>query len=151
MRIRIPGRTVGLVAAVLAAGALGWFGSAVLSPSSAPTHNSDRADSDAYFAGLLAGEAQGRQEGRALQEGTALPKNARHAVSDAFNAGYTAGANDAFAGYDGGWTLSAPYIVTLNEGAGQIVYRIDSRTVVKARVTYQLCADGHDICQERRR
>jgi hypothetical protein len=151
MGIRIPGRAVGLVAALLAAGALGWFGSAVLSPSSAPAHNSDRADSDAYFAGLLAGEAQGRQEGRALQEGTALPNNSRHAVSDAFNAGYAAGANDAFAGYDGGWTMSVPYVVTLNEGAGKIVYRIDSRTPVKPGVNYYLCANGHDICQEHRR
>jgi hypothetical protein len=148
MRIRIPGRAVGLVAALLAAGAIGWFGSEALSASSEST--SDRTDSDAYFAGLLAGEAQGRQEGRALQEGIALPKNARHAVSDAFDAGYAAGANDAFAGYDGGWTLSVPYVVTLTEGAGKIVYRIESRTPVKAGMNYYLCANGRDICQERR-
>ena len=106
---------------------------------------------DAYFAGLRVGEAQGRQEGRALQEGASLPRGSRQPVTDAFNAGYAEGTNDAFAGYDGGWALSAPYVITLEEGSGQIVYRISSRTPIAANVNYYLCADGHDICQERRR
>jgi hypothetical protein len=136
-----------VVAGVLVVGALGWFGHAVTHHQASPQRVSD---SDAYFAGLRAGEAQGRQDGRAMQEGVALPKDAQQPVRDAFGAGYTAGANDAFAGYDGGWTMGVPYVVTLASGHGQIVYRIDGRTPVKAHVSYYLCADGHDICQERR-
>ena len=80
----------------------------------------------------------------------ALPKNSQHAVRDAFDEGYVAGANDAFAGYDGGWTMAVPYVVTLTGGSGQIVYRIDTRTPVAAHTNYYLCAGGREICQERR-
>jgi hypothetical protein len=148
MRVRATSKALILIAAILAAVALGWFGRTLVRHDASPEQVSE---SDAYFAGLRAGEAQGRQEGRAAQEGVALPGNSRQPVRDAFNAGYVAGANDAFAGYDGGWTTSVPYVVTLDGGSGQIVYRIDSRTPVEAHVNYYLCADGHDICQERRR
>lgn len=151
MRVRATSKTFVLVAGIagiVAAVALGWFGRAIVHSDTSPAKVSD---SDAYFAGLRAGEAQGREDGRAMQEGVALPAHARTPVDDAFRAGYAAGANDAFAGYDGGWTMSVPYVVTLVEGSGQIVYRIDSRTPVEAHVNYYLCADGHDICQEHRR
>ncbi len=85
-----------------------------------------------------------------MQEGVALAEDARQPVRDAFDAGYTAGANDAFAGYDGGWTTGVPYVVTIEAGNGQIVYRIDTRTPVEAHINYYLCADGHGMCQERR-
>jgi hypothetical protein len=101
----------------------------------------------AYFDGLRAGEAQGRMEGRAIQEGAALPAGDRHAVHDAFAAGYTAGLNDAFAGYDGGWSLGVPWVVTLEGGSGQVAYRIRDRTRVLPGVDYYLCPDGHHLCQ----
>lgn len=101
-----------------------------------------------YFDGLQAGEAQGRRVGRALQEGAALPSAARRPVQDAFSAGYAAGANDAFAGYDGGWTIAAPYVITIAAGAGDIVYRIKDREPMQAGISYYLCADGRSICHE---
>jgi hypothetical protein len=104
-----------------------------------------------YAAGVRAGRAQGVQEGRALQEGAALPADARDAAAAAFNAGYGAGANDVFGGYDGGWSLATPYLVTLNSGAGAVTYRIVSRTPVQAGVNYYLCPHGPVICQEPRR
>lgn len=134
-----------VTAGILAGAALFWIGHATVHTGSA-----DIAITESYFAGLRAGEAQGRQEGRAIQEGAELPSNSRQPVKDAFDAGYAAGANDAFAGYDGGWTFSVPYVVTVEEGTGQIVYRIDTRTPVEAHVNYYLCDDGHGICQERR-
>jgi hypothetical protein len=103
-----------------------------------------------YFDGLRVGEAQGRQEGRALQEGAALPPRARRPVAQAFDDGYAAGTNDAFAGYDGGWALAVPYIVTIEEGQGRIVYRIRDRTQMVANVDYHLCRGGHDVCSRRR-
>ena len=139
--------SVGLVAGILVAAALVWIGRA----SAQHGATSQAAKDDAYFAGLLAGEAQGRREGRVLQEGASLPANSRQPVTDAFNAGYAAGANDAFAGYDGGWSLSVPYVITVVEGSGQIVYRISTRTPVVANVNYFLCAGGHGICQAPRR
>jgi hypothetical protein len=82
------------------------------------------ADTDAgHDAGVREGHAAGLQEGRALQAtGTSAPGT--HA---AFDAGYAAGANDVFGGFDGGWSLSTPYVITLARGSGAVTYRIDSR------------------------
>jgi hypothetical protein len=106
--------------------------------------------SDGYFNGLPVGEAQGRREGRALQEGSSLPATDRHVARDAFNAGYAAGADDAFAGYDGGWALSAPYLVTVVRGKGDVTYRIASRVPIEVGVVYYLCPAGHRVCQQPR-
>jgi hypothetical protein len=103
-----------------------------------------------YFDGLRAGEAQGRQEGRALQEGIELPRGQRAMAKHAFDAGYVAGINDAFAGYDGGWTRHVPWIISLDFGRGQILYRIHDRTQIEPGISYYLCPDGHSLCQERR-
>jgi hypothetical protein len=82
---------------------------------------------EAKAAALREGRAAGLSEGRALQAGAAAPAGSRHAARRAFAAGYTAGANDAFGGFDGGWSLSTPYVITLRRGSGAITYRIDSR------------------------
>jgi hypothetical protein len=122
-----------------------------------PGHAADKTAADAaaagtgnYFDGLRVGAAQGRLEGRALQIGDTVPPGSRHAVEDAFKAGYTAGSNDAFTGFDGGWALAAPYIVTLAAGGAGIAYRIDSRVPLQPDVNYYLCADGHSLCQQAR-
>jgi hypothetical protein len=96
-----------------------------------------------YVAGVVDGAAQGRQEGRAAQQSGAPAR-------DAFNAGYAAGADDEFAGYDGGWGLDTPYLITLERGNGQITYRIATRDQVQPSVAYYLCPDGHSVCQQRR-
>lgn len=44
-----------------------------------------------------------------------------------YNAGYLAGREAAFAGYDGGWAYGVPYEITLKRGAPGITYRIASR------------------------
>ena len=106
---------------------------------------------DGYFDALPVGEAQGRREGRALQEGISLPAADRQVAKHAFDAGYAAGANDAFAGYDGGWALEAPYVVTLARAHGDITYRIASRVPLEAGVAYYLCPSGHGLCHQRRR
>lgn len=103
-----------------------------------------------YLDGVRAGQAQGRLEGRAEQEGAALPSGDRAPVQDAFTAGYTTGMNDAFAGYDGGWTLGVPWVVTLERGTGGIDYRISRRTPVAPGVDYYLCPDGHTLCRQAR-
>jgi hypothetical protein len=74
--------------------------------------------------GIRDGRAAGIREGRALQQ----PAPARRA----FRAGYVAGANDAFGGFDGGWAFDTPYIVTLERGSGGITYVIGSRSRVPA-------------------
>jgi hypothetical protein len=141
MRGRVVKATLGLTLAVLAAVAFVWIGRATADP---------KTSDNGYLAGVRAGDAQGRQEGRALQEGAALPANSQRPVMDAFNAGYAAGMNDAFGGGDGGWDLSVPYVVTLEKGAGPITYRIKSHEPLSAHVNYYLCADGHELCRERR-
>jgi len=66
------------------------------------------------------GRAAGVREGRALQQPVAGRK--------AFRAGYVAGANDVFGGFDGGWSLGAPYSITLERGEGGVTYRIEKRS-----------------------
>jgi hypothetical protein len=44
-----------------------------------------------------------------------------------YDAGYRAGREAAFAGYDGGWAYGVPYVITLKRGAPGVTYRIDSR------------------------
>ena len=84
------------------------------------------ADTDAgHDAGVREGRAAGLQEGRALQATGSAGSGARAA----FDAGYAAGANDVFGGFDGGWSLSKPYVITLARGSVAITYRIDSRRV----------------------
>src|SRR5689334_16057328 len=104
---------------------------------------SEKAPTDAgYSAGFQAGRSLGVQEGRALQVG--------QASGGTFSSGYLAGINDAFGGYDGGWSLAEPYVVTLVAGTNGATYRIATRTIVVAGVNYYLCPDGSGICQQPR-
>jgi len=100
-----------------------------------------------YFDGLRVGEAAGRRQGRALQEAAALPATDRRPVRDAFNAGYAAGQNDVFAGYDGGWTLHVPWVITIERGGATVDYRIAGRTKLEPGVDYYLCRGGHALCR----
>jgi hypothetical protein len=123
------------------------LGCPVLEPAHAADGPPAAAASKAYLEGLMAGEAQGRQEGRALELGRTLPADARQMVEAAFKEGYAAGAVDVFGGYDGGWALGAPYVVTLAPGRGAITYRIGSRVPMQPGIAYFLCPDGHSLCQ----
>jgi hypothetical protein len=138
--------TAVLVAALLGAGL--FVLGRVSAPAAAPRSGPQPGD---YFDGLRVGEAQGRRDGRALQEGVELPRGERDVARHAFDAGYVAGMNDAFAGYDGGWALHVPWIITVEGGSGQVVYRIRDREQVRAGIDYYLCADGHTVCQQPRR
>jgi hypothetical protein len=112
-----------LVACVAAGGALFALGRASV----------DRDDTgDARMAGIRAGRAAGVQEGRALQLGESLPRDQRRAARRAFSAGYVAGANDVFGGFDGGWSLTDLYLIKLRRGSGAITYRIDSRRALRS-------------------
>lgn len=99
--------------------------------------------STGYVSGLQDGAAQGRAEGRALQETLAVPGG--DATRQAFVDGYAAGADDVFAGYDGGWNLSQPYVVTLERAESPLTYRIASRTLMDPGVTYYRC--GARACE----
>jgi hypothetical protein len=79
---------------------------------------------DGHDAGLREGRAAGVAEGRALQIGESAPRGTRAA----FEAGYAAGANDVFGGFDGGWSLGTPYAITLERGSGGVSYRITKRS-----------------------
>jgi hypothetical protein len=135
MRVR-NGILLVVAAAVLVGGGL------VLGRVTKTSHGYSTGYSSGYQAGLRAGNAEGRQEGRALQEG--------NTSTEPFNDGYVAGANDAFTGYDGGWDYDVPYVITLEKGNGQIVYRISDRTLFQPGIGYSLCPDGHHLCEQAR-
>jgi hypothetical protein len=84
-------------------------------------------DDGGYAAGLKAGHAAGLAQGRALQVAEELPAADRTDVQAQFRAGYLAGADDVFNGYDGGWVLGRRYAVVLGPGTGGAAYRITSR------------------------
>ena len=86
---------------------------------------------DGHAAGVREGHAAGVAEGRALQASASAPRGTRAA----FEAGYAAGANDVFGGFDGGWSLGTPYVITLRKGSGAITYRIDSRRPARGTST----------------
>jgi hypothetical protein len=115
------------VVAALAGVALaaGGFAAGRLSADSGAGH--DAGVREGHAVGVREGHAAGLQEGRALQATGAAGAGARAA----FAAGYAAGANDVFAGFDGGWALSQPYVITLARGRGAVTYRIDSRRLAR--------------------
>ena len=147
----IRGRWAALAAGCTAAAvAVGMFfvGRATADTTPAPSRGYAQGHDAGYFDGLLAGEAQGRQEGRALQEGKELPASSRRPVQDAFDDGYVAGAADVFAGYDGGWSFATPFVITVEPGRGRVVYRIKDRERIRPNTDYFLCPDGHHLCHE---
>lgn len=140
-----------LVAGALLAVGLLYLGRATVDTAAARRSGQANARLDGYFDGLRAGAAQGRQQGRAEQEVGALPAGAVAAAKRAFDDGYVAGTNDVFAGYDGGWATGIPYVITIELGSGDIVYRIVDRDRVQPGVDYFLCPSGHGVCHAPRR
>jgi hypothetical protein len=117
-------------------GAAGWL----VGRSTAPTHDRGfgAGNTSAYAAGLAAG--------RALQVGDSVPPASKAPTVTAFKAGYRAGQNDSFGGYDGGWKKGFPYVVVLADGVGGAAYQFASRVQFEPGTSYRLCADGHSIC-----
>jgi hypothetical protein len=91
------------------------------------------------------GHARGVVDGRVLQGSMPLAPSERAAVGQAFRNGYAAGQTDAFGGYDGGWTIGDPYVVTLRAGGSGITYRFASRTPMVKGQAYYRCR-GAGIC-----
>jgi type II secretory pathway pseudopilin PulG len=134
-----------LIGALLAVGLL-FLGRATVDTAAARRSGQANARLDGYFDGLRVGAAQGRQQGRAEQELGNLPAGSTAAAKRAFDDGYVAGTNDVFAGYDGGWATGVPYVITIELGTGDIVYRIVDRDRIEPGVAYFLCASGHGLC-----
>ena len=113
-----------------------------------------RADHDGALAGYAAGfgdgRAEGLQEGQALAVTAASPPGTRGRVKAAFDAGYRAGADSAFGGYDGGWSLGEPYVIVLAKGGNSITYRIAARILARDGVDYHRCPPPASICQQPR-
>ena len=103
-----------------------------------------------YARGVEDGRAAGVRDGRAEQEVRSLPADARKGAREAFDDGYLAGADDVFGGYDGGWALSQPYVITLRAGGAGVTYRFASRVPLRAGVGYRLCPHSFRLCQEPR-
>jgi hypothetical protein len=84
-------------------------------------------------AGYLAG-----RDSRAVRREPRLP-------TGAYAAGYAAGREDAFSGFDGGWSFGVPYIVTLRHGGPGVTYRFARRWPMAAGVEYRVC--GRIVCE----
>jgi hypothetical protein len=148
MRGRTPRPVVLVLVAICAAAGLVALGRASAGAATARSDGYQEGHADGYADGMRDGRAAGLQEGRALQAPLTLPSGARDASTAAFDAGYAAGANDVFGGYDGGWDTDRPYVVVLTGAGKGIVYRIRSRTPMQPGVTYRLCPHSTVLCQE---
>ncbi|GIH14460.1 hypothetical protein [Rugosimonospora africana] len=147
MGMRTWGRIATVLAAVAVAAGLFVAGRASVGTGGVRDH----AYHQGYTAGAATGHADGLREGRAIQLTQSLPSDRQQAVRDAFTAGYTAGENDVFDGYDGGWGLSQPYVVVLVPGSGGATYRIDSRVELQPGRSYYLCpGSAGQLCQASR-
>ena len=113
--------------AILAAAALVGLGRATAPAPAARARGYHEGTVAGYADGFQAGRAQGLREGQAIAETATLPPGPRDRAKAAFDAGYRAGANAAFSGYDGGWSLGRPYVIVLAKGADGITYRIAAR------------------------
>jgi hypothetical protein len=150
MRVQIV--KLALLGVVVAATAGGFFALGRLTDDTAAAraHGVEQGRSAGYADGLAAGETQGREEGRALQAVSTVPAASRQSAQDAYGLGYTAGANDAFGNFDGGWELAAPYVLTVQRPAGKSVYSITSRTLLAPGVNYYLCPGSAAVCHSTR-
>jgi hypothetical protein len=127
---------VAVLAAVLAAAALVALGRATApAPDAARSGGYHDGAVAGYADGFRAGRAEGLQEGQAIAESAGLPPAARARVRQAFDDGYRAGANSAFGGYDGGWSLGRPYVIVLAKGGNGVTYRIAARAPCPAPPT----------------
>src|SRR3954454_3647302 len=61
-----------------------------------------------------------------------------------FAAGHRQGLEDAFSGFDGGWSYGAPYIVTLRRGGPGVTYRFSRRRPMVPGRSYRVC--GRAVC-----
>ena len=120
-----------VLAVIAAAAALFVRGRATAPPTPTP---------GGYADGFLAGRAEGVQEGQAIAEAAGSPPASRDRVRAAFDDGYRAGANNAFGGYDGGWSFGRPYVIVLAKGANGITYRIAARAECPETTTTSLLA-----------
>jgi hypothetical protein len=117
-----------LLGALAALGLVGLGRATAADPATARARGYHDGAVAGYADGFRDGHAEGLREGRALAVTAALPPGARDRAKAAFDAGYRAGANGAFAGYDGGWSPGQPYVIVLARGGNGITYRIASRT-----------------------
>jgi hypothetical protein len=113
--------------AILAAAALVGLGRLTAPTAAARARGYHDGTVAGYADGFSAGRAQGFQEGQAVAETANLPSGSRDRARAAFDGGYRAGANAAFGGYDGGWSLGQPYVIVLAKGADGVTYRIAAR------------------------
>lgn len=150
MRTRTVKIAVGTVAVAMLAGGTYALGVDTADAGAARSSGYRQGHIDGYLSGLRDGASTGRLQGRSAQEVAALPATQRRPARKAFVAGYAGGANDVFAGYDGGWGLGTPYVITLEHGTGSITYRIETRTELEPGVAYYLCPDGRSLCRQPR-
>ena len=76
--------------------------------------------------------------GRATAGHRPAPATARPQPGS-YNDGYHAGWEDAFSGYDGGWVLGDPYVVTLRRGGPGLTYRFARRWPLLPGREYRSC------------
>ena len=125
-----PPRLAVLVAILAAAALVGLGRATAPAPGAARARGYHDGTAAGYVDGFQAGRAQGLQEGQAIAETSKLPPGARDRTKAAFDAGYRAGANTAFSGYDGGWSLGTKYVVTLEDPPGPQSYAIVRRSLL---------------------
>lgn len=148
MRGRKARVVVLILVAISAAAGLVAVGRATAGTATARSDGYQQGRIAGYADGMHDGPAAGLQEGRALQAPLTLPSGQQGAAKAAFNAGYAAGANDVFGGYDGGWDIGRPYVVVLTPAGNGITYRVRSRAPMQRGVNYHLCPHSTVLCQE---
>lgn len=90
-------------------------------------------------AGKKAGQAQGQKSGEA--EGT--EKGKQQGVAEG-----TADGAAAALGNFSNWSTTTPYVITMDQGSGDVPYTVASRTLMQPDTFYKICASGSGVCTE---
>jgi hypothetical protein len=144
------GRVALVLVAIAVAAGLVFLGRVTAGTDAARSDGMRAGRAAGYADGVHDGVADGLREGRALQAPVTLPAGSQDVAKAAFDAGYTAGANDVFDGYDGGWGLDEPYVIVLVPAGNGITYRIRSRSPMRPGIDYYLCPHSTTMCQQPR-
>jgi hypothetical protein len=75
---------------------------------------------------------------------SSVDRKSPRAHAGTYDAGYSAGREDAFSGFDGGWSFGTPYVVILQHGENGVTYRFSRRWPMQIGLEYRAC--GHAVC-----
>lgn len=100
-----------------------------------------------YAAGAKSGTAAGQRAGQAQGQKEGEAKGTEKGKSQGVAEGTADGAAAALGNFST-WSTSTPYVVTMDQGSGDVPYTVASRTLMQPDTFYKICSSGTGVCSE---